>query len=369
MAQQNLRLEDTGCFAALFAKAQEHYATDIYILEGSLPRLGRLKLYTPVQEGYKETLRKDIEDLISITTPVDQENGKDSQSKKRINKEYAFAIQGHGRYRVSATESVEGIGLSIRKLPFFIPSLDKVDPLNFLHGLSNILHSKETKGLIIHTGRTGSGKSTTIASEVDTIARNNSGNILTFEAPIEYQYTKTKALVRQYEVGDHVQTYIEGMTLALRNDVSVIVIGEVRTHEEIRTMVDIAMRGHVVFATLHTSSALDTLRFLDSVATAEHKESWRQLLAHSLKAIVSQKLMWRKDHGFIFIPEILIPNTVLRQKIEQGDFKGIKELFQTSAQTAEHGSTTFETTINRLAKHDIISSQDKPNLLKDLTLL
>ena len=117
---------------------------------------------------------------------------------------------------------------------------------------------------------------------MDTIARNISGNIFTFEDPIEYRYTRTKAMIRQYEVGRDVPSYIEGMKFALRNNVSVIVIGEVRLHEEIRAMVDIAMRGHLVFATLHTSNALNTIRFLDSVS--EDKDSWRQLIAYSLRA-------------------------------------------------------------------------------------
>jgi twitching motility protein PilT len=368
MGQQELDIKDTGCFAGLFAKAKEYDATDIYILEGRVPRLGRLKIYSPVKEC-AETTRKDIERLIDITSPVSDNGNGDSgvATNTRLNKEYAFAIEGHGRYRVSATRSEEGIGLAIRKMPYYIPPLKEIDKLNFLKGLSGVFEGRETKGLILHTGVTGSGKSTTIASEVDAIARTVSGNILTFEAPIEYHYTATKALIRQYEVGVHVNTYIEGMTLGLRNDVSVVVIGEVRTHEEIRTMVDIAMRGHIVFATLHTSNALNTVRFLDSIS--ENKESWRQLLAHSLKAVISQKLMWLKEQGFIFIPEILIPNNVVRQKIEIGDFNGIKEMFLTSHELTENGSTTFEKTLNVLAKNKIISVFDKPSLLSDLSIV
>jgi twitching motility protein PilT len=369
MGQQELDIKDTGCFAGLFAKAKEYDATDIYILEGRVPRLGRLKLYSPVKES-GESARKDIERLIDITTPVpDDGNGGPSvpANGKRLNMEYAFAVQGHGRYRVSATRSEEGIGLAIRKLPYHIPPLREIDKLNFLKGLLNVFEGRDTQGLILHTGVTGSGKSTTIASEVDTIARTVSGNILTFEAPIEYHYTPTRALIRQYEVGVHVDSYIEGMKMGLRNDVSVIVIGEVRTHEEIRTMVDIAMRGHIVFATLHTSNALNTVRFLDS--TAENKESSRQLLAHSLKAVISQKLMWLKEQGFIFIPEILIPNNVVRQKIESGDFKGIKELFLTSHELTENGSSTFENTLNVLVKNKIIANYDKPALVADLTMV
>ena len=351
--QQELKLTDIGDFADLFEKANEYQATDIYILEGRLPRLGRLKSYSPVAE-YPETSRGDIEELIQTTMSLNGDNGNDP--KQFANKEYAFAIEGHGRYRISATQSEEGIGLSIRKLPYYIPALKDIDKRNFLKGVAAVFEGKETKGLILHTGATGSGKSTSIASEVDAIARNISGNILTFEAPIEYHYTPTRALIRQFEIGTHVDSYIEGMKLALRNDISVVVIGEVRTHDEIRSLVDIAMRGHLVFATLHTSNVLNTLRFLDSIS--DNKESWRQLLGYSLRAIVSQKLIYMKDQGFIFIPEVFIPNDVMRNKISRGEFKDIKEVFY-SNNLRGNGSFTFEDTLSILCKERVISETDK----------
>lgn len=354
--QQELKLEDTGCFAELFDKANEHQATDIYILEGRLPRLGRLKNYSPVA-GYRETPRGDIEELIE--TAMSSNGGNGNGQCKFVNKEFAFAIEGHGRYRISATQSEEGVGLSIRKLPYYIPALRDIDRRNFLKGISGVFEGKETKGLILHTGVTGSGKSTSIASEVDAIARNISGNILTFEAPIEYHYTPTRALIRQYEIGTHVESYIEGMKLALRNDISVVVIGEVRLHDEIRALVDIAMRGHLVFATLHTSNALNTLRFLDSIS--DNKESWRQLLGYCLRAIVSQKLIYMKDQGFVFIPEVFIPTDVMRNKISRGEFKDIKEAFHSNS-LRDNGSFTFEDTLSILCRDRVISDADKQSI-------
>ena len=354
--QQELKLQDIGGFGELFEKANEHQATDIYILEGRLPRLGRLKNYSPVkQSSSSETSRGDIEELIGNTSSNGTGNN-GHESGQMINKEYAFAIEGYGRYRVSVTQSEEGMGLAIRKLPYYIPALRDIDRRNFLKGLFGVFEGKETKGLILHTGVTGSGKSTSIASEVDAIARNISGNILTFEQPIEYHYTPTKALIRQYEIGTHVESYIDGMKLALRNDISVVVIGEVRLHDEIKALVDIAMRGHLVFATLHTSNALNTLRFLDSIS--ENKESWRQLLGYSLRAIVSQKLIWMKDHGFVFIPEVFIPTDVVRNKISRGEFKDIREVFN-SHNLRDNGSFTFDDTLSILCRERVISEADK----------
>ena len=264
--QTLLTIDDTQSFASVFKKAMDFNATDIFILEGKPPRLGRLKIYAPIQ-GASAVSRGDIENLIRNTRPT---SAKDTSDPSKLTKlEYAFSIDGFGRYRVSSTESEEGIGLSIRKLPYYIPKLEEIDKRGFLKGLQYVFEGKETQGLILHTGITGSGKSTSIASEVNMIAQNISGNILTFENPIEYHYLHTKAGIRQFEVGPHVDSFIEGMQLAVRNDASVIVIGEVRTNEEIQTMVDIAIHGHVVFASLHTRTAMETLRLLDSARTSK----------------------------------------------------------------------------------------------------
>jgi len=352
--QKELSIQDMGGFVDIFTQAKTYEATDIYILENRVVRLGRLKNYYPLKDS-PEISSADIEQFILTTSSED----KLGDAKQPLTKEYAFAIKEHGRYRVSSTTSEEGIGLSIRKLPYFIPTLKDIDKRNFLKGLASVFEGKETSGLILHTGVTGSGKSTSIASEVDTIAKNISGNIFTFEDPIEYRYTPTKSMIRQYEVGRHVSSYIEGMKLSLRNNPSVIVIGEVRLHDEIKTMVDIAMRGHLVFATLHTSNALNTIRFLDSVS--EDKDSWRQIVAYSLRAIISQKLLYLKDRGFVFIPEVFIPNNMVRNKISWGEFKDIKETFY-SNNLRENGSYTFEDSLNILYKEGVISDADKKTI-------
>ena len=359
--QKELPIEDMAGLQEVFAQAKTFDATDIYILQDRMPRLGRLKDYYPMSES-SEITQADIEQFI-LTTMAARQNGTANDSSYR---EYAFSIKEHGRYRVSSTHSEEGIGLSIRKLPYFIPALADIDKRNFLKGLKSVFEGKETTGLILHTGITGSGKSTSIASEVDTIARNISGNIFTFEDPIEYRYTRTKAMIRQYEVGRDVPSYIEGMKFALRNNVSVIVIGEVRLHEEIKAMVDIAMRGHLVFATLHTSNALNTIRFLDSVS--EDKDSWRQLIAYSLRAIISQKLLWLKDRGFVFIPEVFIPNSMIRNKISRGEFKEVKEAFY-SNNLRDNGSFTFDDSLNILCKQGILSDNDKRSINEGLCVL
>lgn len=370
--QKELELEETGCFMDLFRKAREHEATDIYILEGRLPRIGRLKDYMPAySEDATEPLRGDIERFILDTIYDDftlegylrikHSNGDRDSKEVQNNLEYAFSIKEYGRYRVSATISEEGWGLSIRKLPYYIPSIAEIDKKGFLKGIKQVLEGKETSGLIIHTGVTGSGKSTLIASEVDAISKNITGNIFTFENPIEYKYeTPSRALIRQYEVGRHINSYTEGLRFALRNNPSVVVLGEVRSHDEIKEMIDMAMRGHLIFSTMHTSNALNTIRFLDSIG-GENKDSWRQLIAYSLKAVIFQRLIYKKNTGFIFIPEVFIPSEVARNKLARGEFKDVKDMFYGN-NLRETGSYTLEESLNILYREGIITDSEKRSM-------
>lgn len=368
--QKELILEEIVCFADLFRKAKEYEATDIYILEGRLPRIGRLKDYMPAYgEGLVEPLRSDIERFILDTIYDDftlegylriKHNNNGDSNNVQNNLEYAFSIKDYGRYRVSATTSEEGWGLSIRKLPYYIPSIAEIDKKGFLKGIKPVLEGKETSGLIIHTGVTGSGKSTLIASAVDAISKNITGNIFTFENPIEYKYeTPARALIRQYEVGRHVNSYTEGLRFALRNNPSVIVLGEVRSHDEVKEMIDMAMRGHLIFSTMHTSNALNTIRFLDSIG--ENKDSWRQLIAYSLKAVISQRLIYRKNAGFVFIPEVFIPSEVARNKLARGEFKDVKDMFYGN-NLRETGSFTLEESLNILYREGIITDSEKRSM-------
>ena len=371
--QKELELEEIGCFVNLFHAAKEYEATDLYILEGRLPRIGRLKDYIPAHsEGSIEPSRGDIEQFILDTIYDDfalegylrikHNKDGDGKNNKEVqnNLDYAFSIKGYGRYRVSATVSEEGWGLSIRKLPYYIPSIAEIDKKDFLRGIKQVLEGKETSGLIIHTGVTGSGKSTLIASEIDAISKSISGNILTFENPIEYKYeSPSKALIRQYEVGRHINSYTEGLRFALRNNPSVVVLGEVRSHEEIKEMIDMAMRGHLIFSTMHTSNALNTIRFLDSIG--ESKDSWRQLVAYSLKAVISQRLIYKRTAGFVFIPEVFIPSEVARNKLARGEFRDVKDMFYGN-NLRETGSFTLEESLNILYREGIVTDSERRSM-------
>lgn len=372
-----LEVDNLGWFGEVVKAAKAHASTDIYILEGKPVRLGLLKGYFPIEPAYMPS-GDEIVELMDQTIPAlpmmaSQKQGLDGKTFSKETSiyakmqsggvEYCFAIVDYGRFRVSCTKSEEGIGMSIRKLPYFIPDFDELNKQGHLDGIGKLLNfqSRPPSGLILHAGMTGSGKTTLISSEVDRVASRSDGVVLTFENPIEYRYTFRKALVRQYEVGRHVDSYVSALRMALRNDPSVIVLGEVRTKDEIIALIDTAVRGHLVLSTVHTSSVLNTLRFLDGIG--ENQDSWRQMVAGCLLAIVAQKLIHKEGVGFIVMPEVLIPNAVVRQKISEGKFLEVQNML-VGNELAQEGCTTFGKVLEDLAKRNYIRERERAEIMR-----
>ncbi|MFI5295966.1 MAG: type IV pilus twitching motility protein PilT [Thermodesulfovibrionales bacterium] len=372
--QMEVEVDDLGWFTPVIKLAKEMKATDIYAVEGKASRIGILKNYTIVKEDGEATLfkpsRSHIEALMEKTMSADMidmsfllsESPSGNGSSHNYH-EYGFSVKNYGRYRVSCTTSEEGMGLSLRKLPYTIPSLDELDRYEFLKGVKDMLNFKiaPPNGLILHTGITGSGKSTTIASELDHIASKISGNILIFENPIEYQITMRPANVRHYEVNRHISSFVEGMKLALRNDPSVIMIGEVRTRDEIQALFEVASKGHLVFSTLHTSNVMNTMRFLDEVG--DNKGSWRQLVASSLRAIVSQKLVYRNGE-YTLIAEVFIPNTSARSLVAEGKYTELENMI-TGNQLKDNGTITFKTALDKLVEKNVFAERERKEFLNE----
>ncbi|MBE0427623.1 MAG: Flp pilus assembly complex ATPase component TadA [Nitrospirae bacterium] len=354
-----------GWFIPVIKKAKQEKATDICIVENKPVRISILKDYRLIEPIIKPS-QYEIDELVEQTLPPDTKDMSfllyDSANVNNNPNyfEYGFSIKDFGRFRVSHTNSEEGRVISLRKLPYAIPSIEELDRFNFLKGIKNILNFKQMipSGLILHTGITGSGKSTMIAAEIDYIATKISGNILVFENPIEYRITMRKANVIHYEVNRHINSFLEGMNISLRNNPSVIMVGEVRTREEIQTLFEIANKGHLVFSTLHTNNVMNTIRFLTEVG--EDKGSWRHLIAHSLRAIVSQKLMFRND-DYVLIAEVFIPDKVARAKIAEGNYVELENLIS-SNQLKDNGTVTFKHAFEELVRSNVLSERDRKEL-------
>ncbi|MCO8025075.1 type IV pilus twitching motility protein PilT [Citrobacter freundii] len=243
--------------------------------------------------------------------------------------DFAVTLTDSRRLRVSAFVHLQGTSLALRLLPLDCPHLDDLQPPAVI---PELLHSEN--GLILVTGATGSGKSTTLAAMVEYLNQHIEGHILTLEDPIEYRYTSRRCLIQQREVGAHCASF----AAALREDPDVILLGELRDVETIRLALTAAETGHLVLATLHTRGAAQAIaRLVDSFAATE-KDPVRNQLADSLRAVLSQKLEEDKQGGRVALFELLVNTPAVGNLIREGKTHQLPGVIQTGQQT---GMQTF----------------------------
>lgn len=339
---------------------KEHSATDIFVRERAPVRIGVLKRSFPLIPLYRPS-RQDILRLLEHAAP--------KEVRQRILKEsfngrilFAFTIQGYGRFRVCLDYDYQGLGFGARVLPYTIPLMTDLDRFGYMAPIRRLLNfdMRPPKGLILHTGITGSGKTTLIASEIDDLCKKVEGTIYTYENPVEYLMMNQRAFVRQYEVPTHYQTLLDGLMSSLLNNLIAVVVGEVKTQKEIHALMNISMRGYLVVSTIHTDSVINTIKFLDRWG-GENNGAWRHQISQSLLAVVSQKLIYKQEQGYILIPEILIINSVIRNLIAKGDFQGIKTALEGN-QFKSEGSITFKEVLKDLHERRILTMQEAVEL-------
>jgi len=216
--------------------------------------------------------------------------------------------------------------------------------------------SETPRGLVIVTGPTGSGKSTTLAAMVDYVNENQFSHILTIEDPIEFVHKSKKCLINQREVGPHTRGFAEALRSALREDPDVILVGEMRDLETIRLALTASETGHLVFATLHTSSAAKTIDRVVDVFPAAEKEMVRSMLSESIRAVISQSLLKRKDGtGRVAVHEIMIGTPAIRNLIRENK---IAQMYS-SIQTGQNmGMQTLDQGLTELVRRNIIATQE-----------
>jgi twitching motility protein PilT len=239
------------------------------------------------------------------------------------------------RCRINVLRSRRGVGLAIRLLQ---PSVSSLDALNLHPSLTEL--SALPHGLVLVSGPTGSGKSSTIAALVQEINTSRAEHILTLEQPVEYWLRPQRSFIRQREVGRDTPTFEQGLLDALREDPDVIVVGEMRRQETMRLTLDAAETGHLVFTTVHASTVAESLHRIVSAFPAEAREGVQAQLAGALAAVVCQRLVWRPDLG-MRVPEcsILRTSEAARGSIRQGSLTQLPTILETGA---NHGSWTAE---------------------------
>lgn len=317
-------------------------ASDLYITVGApvLYRVdGELRAH-----GEKLSL-SDVDSLLG--TMMDQERHNEFMQSKEAN----FAIvRDFGRYRISAFYQRELPGAVVRRIETTIPTFDDLRLPDVLQNLSIA-----KRGLVLVVGATGSGKSTTMAAMTGYRNANRTGHILTIEDPIEFVHTNNKCLVNQREVHRDTHSFKAALRSALREDPDVILVGELRDQETISLALTAAETGHLVFGTLHTSSAAKTIDRIIDVFPGSDKDMVRSMLSESLRSVIAQKLLKRIGGGRVACHEIMMATPAIRNLIREDKVAQMYSIIQTGA---AHGMQTMEQNSKQLIAQGVVDPEE-----------
>ncbi len=265
--------------------------------------------------------------------------------------DFSFSIPNLARFRVNAFVQQRGAGAVFRTIPSKVLSLEELKCPKSFSEIAN-----QPRGVVLVTGPTGSGKSTTLAAMVDHVNANEQGHILTVEDPIEFVHESKKCLINQREVGPHTLSFANALRSALREDPDIILVGEMRDLETIRLAMTAAETGHLVFGTLHTSSAAKTIDRIIDVFPAEEKEMMRAMLSESLRAVISQTLLKTKDGSSrVAAHEIMIATPAIRNLIRESKVAQMYSAIQTGAGV---GMQTLDQNLLDLVKRNVVAASE-----------
>src|SRR5262245_36425646 len=326
----------------LLAFSVKNKASDLHLSSGLPPMI---RVHGDVRRINVDPLEhKAVHDMVyDIMNDAQRKHYEDT-----LECDFSFEIQGLARFRVNAFNQDRGAAAVLRTIPSKILSLEQLHAPKIFADLS-----LKPRGLVLVTGPTGSGKSTTLAGMVNHINENEYAHILTIEDPIEFVHESKKCLINQREVGPHTLSFANALRSALREDPDVILVGEMRDLETIRLAMTAAETGHLVFGTLHTSSAAKTIDRIIDVFPAEEKEMVRAMLSESLQAVISQTLLKTKDgSGRVAAHEIMIGTPAIRNLIREAKIAQMYSSIQTGNNV---GMQTLDQNLTDLIRRNMIS--------------
>lgn len=329
----------------LLHEAVENGASDLHLTVG-VPPVFRIHGQL-VRTGHPRLTVKDTEELFNkITTPEQH-----LQFQERGESDFSFAIYGLSRFRVNAFRQRGSIAIVIRVVTETIPTLEELGHPQIFRTLAC-----QPRGLVLVTGPTGSGKSTTLAAMINLINSERACHILTLEDPVEYLHRHNRSIVNQREVHSDTKSFSIALRSALREDPDVILVGEMRDAETIATAITAAETGHLVFATLHTGSAAQTIdRIIDSFP-AYQQQQIRIQLSVTLQGIVAQQLLPRIDQkGRVAALEVLVATPAVRNIIREGKTPQLASVIQTGA---KFGMLPMDVALRDLYRRGIISYEE-----------
>ncbi len=323
-------------------------ASDLHLKAGSYPILRINGELSPITSENRLSQEDTLKIAFSVMSP-----GQQDSFKKRKDIDLAYSVPGLGRFRCNIFIQRGTIGLVFRVIPMRIPTIEELMLPEIIKKISS-----EQRGLILVTGTTGSGKSTTLATMIDTMNASKTDHIITIEDPIEYLHRDKRSIVNQREIGSDTESFSRALRSSLRQDPDVILVGEMRDFETIQTALTAAETGHLVLSTLHTVDATETVNRIISVFPPYQHKQVRSQLASILRAIISMRLIPKVDGmGRVPAVEILIATATIKDCILDPD--KTKMIHDMIAQGAIHyGMQTFDQSLFNLFKSDLISYEE-----------
>src|SRR5262247_3975927 len=328
----------------LLAFSVKNKASDLHLSSGLPPMI---RVHGDVRRINVDPLEhKTVHDMVyDIMNDAQRKHFEDT-----LECDFSFEIQGLARFRVNAFNQNRGAGAVFRTIPSKILTLEQLNTPKVFAELS-----LKPRGLVLVTGPTGSGKSTTLAAMINHLNESEYAHVLTVEDPIEFVHESKKCLVNQREVGPHTLSFANALRSALREDPDAILVGEMRDLETIRLALTAAETGHLVFGTLHTSSAAKTVDRIVDVFPAAEKEMVRSMLSESLRAVISQALLKKNGGGRVAAHEIMIGTPAIRNLIREGKIAQMYSSIQTGG---AQGMQTLDQCLTELVSKGQVSKEE-----------
>jgi twitching motility protein PilT len=328
--------------------AVEHGASDLHLKVGSYPMMRVRGELVPASADR----RLDHDDTVAIAAAV-MSTGQRQKFKETQDIDLAYSVPGLGRFRCNVFQQRGTIGMVLRVIPIAVKTLDEL-------GLPSVLKTvaEEERGLVLVTGPTGSGKSTTLAALVDHVNATRSAHVMTIEDPIEFLHRDNRAIVSQREVAVDTRSFAHAVRSALRQDPDVILVGELRDLETIEIALVASETGHLVFSALHTLDAVETITRIIAQFPPHQQAQVRMQLASVLRAVISQRLLPRADgKGRAVAVEVMVSTPVIRECIVHEE-KTVLLPKAIAEGGAQHGMQTFDQAIFRLLEQHLVTREE-----------